>query len=316
MKTSGNFFAIGKPQWNAVCDLGLNPAVSFLVMARGTGADNATTAWSMNSIETYGGITWRRARDAVDILATANITERTKAGSKPRYKLAKPDSVDDLIWLPNELITGAGKEIAPIHRIRQAGDVETLRLFVGLYAEQDLTGDGGIPRDLLHEHYERTKIMDMAQYAVFGFNRPETRYATNERLFERFKAAGNVWDYLKAIEQLGLVEWVKYLAESCQPDAELIHALSGDEWADDAAMEATLLADELPGGFRFAAHQYDFVIPVAKHMKNAAVVSVARLVYRPKTSRTSSWLAKHIESCKRFSETYEMIRRGEAVKVA
>ena len=30
---AGNFFAIGKPQWQAACKLGLNPAVAFLVLA-------------------------------------------------------------------------------------------------------------------------------------------------------------------------------------------------------------------------------------------------------------------------------------------
>ncbi len=310
-KSGGNFFAIGKQQWNAACDLGLNPAVSFLVMARGTGVDNSTTAWSMNAIENYAGITWRRARDAVELLMAARIADRTKCDSRPRYKLARPEAIDDLIWLPNELVTGAEKEVPPIARLRQTNEVDTLRVFVGLYAEQDLVGDGGVARDLLYEHYVRTKIMDVAQYTVYGFRAPEQRFATNARLLERFKGQGKVWDHLGAIERLGLCQSVKYLAESDRPYAELIHALSGDEWAQNVADAAASFAEELPGGFKHEADGYDFVIPVLSHMSNAAVVGVCRLTYRPKTSRTGAWMAKHIDSCKRFAETYELLSRGE-----
>jgi hypothetical protein len=51
--------------------LGLNPAVAYLVLARGSGADNRTTAWSVNAIEGYTGIGRPRAKKAIDALMTA-----------------------------------------------------------------------------------------------------------------------------------------------------------------------------------------------------------------------------------------------------
>jgi hypothetical protein len=36
----GDFFAIDRRAWACVCGLGLNPAVAYLVMARGSGPDN------------------------------------------------------------------------------------------------------------------------------------------------------------------------------------------------------------------------------------------------------------------------------------
>ena len=52
-KNRGNFFAIGKLQWNAaLAILGLNPAVSFVVMARGTGCR-----------QRHHGMEYERSRD-------------------------------------------------------------------------------------------------------------------------------------------------------------------------------------------------------------------------------------------------------------
>jgi hypothetical protein len=67
---SGDFFAIGKPQWAIACELGLNPAVAFLTLGRGTGRDNRSTAWSAEAVSKYSGMTWRRAKEAIHDLQT------------------------------------------------------------------------------------------------------------------------------------------------------------------------------------------------------------------------------------------------------
>ena len=163
-------------------------------------------------------------------------------------------------------MTGAGKESPPIQRIRQTADLDTLRVFVGLYGEHDLISDAGIARDLIYEHYVRTKIMDMAQYTVFGFNRPEKRYATSQRLLKRFDGKSEVWGHLLAIEQLGLLQ-AGHVPRRERPPICGAHytALSGDVWAENAAEAAANLADELPGGFKHEAATYDYVIPVLNH---------------------------------------------------
>jgi len=106
----GNFFAIGADEFAAACDLGIKPAVSLLVLARGTGKDNATTSWSAQAIFEKTGIAWRRAKEAIEALCAADIVKVLKAGKKPRYKISKPKDDAKLIWLPNELIDGAGGE--------------------------------------------------------------------------------------------------------------------------------------------------------------------------------------------------------------
>jgi hypothetical protein len=87
-KGSGDFFAIDRRVWAHVCNSGLNPAVAYLVMARGSGRDNRTTAWSVNAIEKYTGIGRPRAKIAIKTLEGKNIVQGDHTNQmKPRYFL-------------------------------------------------------------------------------------------------------------------------------------------------------------------------------------------------------------------------------------
>jgi hypothetical protein len=55
------FFAIDRRSWAAVCGQGLNAAIVYLVMARGSGGDQRTTSWSINAVENYTGVSRSRA---------------------------------------------------------------------------------------------------------------------------------------------------------------------------------------------------------------------------------------------------------------
>src|SRR4051794_38333426 len=208
-KAEGNFFAIDSRLWERVCALGLNEAVSYLVQARGTGRDNRTTTWSVESIERYTGISRHRAAAALKALQVKGFEKLLRAGTKPKYDLTPfaelPDSdkkpaldfyearvfarvkegnkvahddrkyarraskkgwliegegggfaitpppqiEPDLIWLPNELVTGAGRETPPLELVRQMQDVMTLRLLIDMYHTHNLREDGGASRHCL-----------------------------------------------------------------------------------------------------------------------------------------------------------------------
>jgi hypothetical protein len=88
LRGNGEFFAIDRRVWTHVCNLGLNPAVAYLVMARGSGRDNRTTAWSVNAIEKYTGIGRPRAKMAIKILEEKGIVRGDHTDqTKPRYFL-------------------------------------------------------------------------------------------------------------------------------------------------------------------------------------------------------------------------------------
>lgn len=319
MSGKGEFFAIGKQQWAAACKLGLNPAVVFMVMARGTGRDNSTTSWSAEAAFRHTGLAWRRGNDAIGKLCEAGLVTKEQAGKHPRYKLTRPEAVESMIWLPNELVTGAAKETPPLAKLRQGQDINYLQAFVDLYGEQDLAGDGGLPRRLIHTPYKtRERICGWGPFDVIGFRNDENlSYCNTIGPLERFrektkpKEGWTSWKFLGALEQMGLLERANYLAESDDPDSELIHPLTGDELALNVRAAAANLASELPGGFSYEVENFDYVLPIPQHMTKATVVGIMRLRYRPRTARTSAWYAKHVESCREYEALYERLAKGE-----
>lgn len=321
---SGEFFAIGKPQWAEACGLGLNPAVALLVLARGSGRDNATTRWSAEAIANYTGMSWRRAAGAIDSLEQAELVETVgERSTRPTRKLAVPEDVANMLWLPNTLVSGAGAEAPPVTRLRQAQNLEHLQTFIELYGVQDLAGDGGLPRSLIWKPYERQRICDAGQFVVWGFSElndgirycnalgPLARFAKRK---EGTESAS--WAFLGATEGMGLLETVDYLAEGDSPDAELIHALTGDADADAVRDAAWALSTELPGGFRYKADGFTYVLPVLRHIGAPAVVGISRLVYRPHTKLTGAWWTRHRESCTRAIEIYSAIAAGDYQRAA
>ena len=63
---SAGFFAIDRRAWHAACRLGMNPAVCYLILARGTQRDNRTSTWSIHAIEKYTRISRNRVPDSLD----------------------------------------------------------------------------------------------------------------------------------------------------------------------------------------------------------------------------------------------------------
>lgn len=323
MSKRGDFFAVGRPQWADVCKIGLNAAVVFLVMARGSGRDNATTGWSAEAAFKHTGLAWRRGHACITALMDNGFaTLKRKVGKRPLYKLAVPEDADDLIWLPNTLVTGAGQEVPPLARLRQSQNLEHLQAFIDLYALHDLAGDGGLPRSLIWKPYDvREHICDRGQFKVYGFRSSKSmRYCNADgplKVFLGRKAGkGTAWEFIGALESMGLIETIDYLAESEESDSELIHALTGDDYARATREAAATMAAELPGGFKYEVDAFEYVLPVPNHMTKATVVGVFRLKYRPHTSRTAAWYQRHVRSSEEFANLYLALANGEFLKVA
>lgn len=81
------FFAVDRRTWARVCGLCLNRAVAYLVLARGTGKSNRETAWSVQAIETYTGISRSRAHAAVAALIKDGVLRKLRDGTRPKYEL-------------------------------------------------------------------------------------------------------------------------------------------------------------------------------------------------------------------------------------
>jgi hypothetical protein len=110
----GKFFAIDGRAWRFVCKLGLNAACAYLVLARGTGPDNRTTAWSAHAVENYTAISRSRARATIVALEAAGVLRRVpgRSASKPLYKLAPAHEIPGCAGYPP---TPMGADQAKLH---------------------------------------------------------------------------------------------------------------------------------------------------------------------------------------------------------
>lgn len=315
----GQFFAIGKPQWDEACKLGLNAAVALLVLGCGTGHDNTTTAWSAKAISGYTGMSWVRANNALALLDRnpCIVASVTPKGKHRLRKLVIPEESASWLWLPNALVMGARNEMSPVARFRQAQNLEHLQTFIELYGVHDLMGDGGLPRSTLWTPYDvRDRICERGPFTVWGFRDSKDKmYGKVTGPFTRFQdhtqEVTAYWACVDALIRFGFLERVDYLAEAETPDAELLHPLSGDEYAQEAHDALLAFATTLPARYEQLLETYDYVIPVLRHIEKPTVVGVYRLVYRPHTGLTAAWYARHCEACTGYAERYRALLIGD-----
>jgi hypothetical protein len=322
-KGRGHFFSIERQTWERICEsLSCNAAVAFLVLASGSGADNITTSWSAKAVNTYTGMSWARAKDALSELCRMRYLEVVKAGSKPQYKIRnqqknskKQVEAPDRIWLPNAIVTAARNELSPLARLRATQDIHLLRLFIDLYGAHNLLDEGGISRTVLHRRHERTEIGKRGQYVVYGFTTPRqtTAYLGSEVLKPHDgneKSVAEFWERLATLEAYGLFKWVTYLCETdVDGGGELIHPCMHDAYgAHDeaptiekqigaAAHEAAdaMVDNMIDDGYGGAANRRLLcrqMVPVLQQFRQATLIDIALLTYRPRTGPTSIWRAR------------------------
>jgi hypothetical protein len=113
-KTAG-FFSIDRGTFRCASVGGLNSAIAYIVMARGSGRDNRTAQWSINAIEQRTGISRPNAVKAVKDLLDRGIWKRTRDGKHPIYEAVPGNEI------PGGLFTAA--ENAVIAAIRNGNPV-------------------------------------------------------------------------------------------------------------------------------------------------------------------------------------------------
>lgn len=322
----GHFFAVDARTWGRVCAQGMAPACAYLVLARFSGGDNATTKASVQAIEKHTAISRRHARAALDALIVAKAIEQsTTPRGFPLYKLrawrevsptpVAESDVPQWVWLPNELVTGTtAGEVPPVERVRQTGDVGVLRLLVDLYNVHDLAGDGGIAANVMWWPYTRARIATVGLCAAWAFAREgdnpwSTRtgphiepHIVKEAVPRRGQTHeiredfGAFWARLGVLERLGFVHWYANIYDDPN-GGEVVYPLGSpyDAKAPPTEMEQRLwraahnaaAAVAERAGVELPANRVCAVVPA--HMGNVGVRAVARLRYRPKTSTTARW---------------------------
>lgn len=231
-------------------------------------------------------------------------------GADGRYTVqgsAREDPNDHFIWLPNTIATGTSSgEESPVRRLRSAGCIWTLRLFVDLYASQNLRDDGGISPLLIRQDFDRLKIGQQGPYVVWGFKSPDKSWGTlwwkgpfaDHRTREVKSAERSpAWESIRLLESMGLLSFVPHIFENETDSAEPMHVYGiggvaeapNEREIGDAANEAGR-AMALPSTLEEAEEDgYQYFCPILKTKPSARMIGVARLTYRPHTRRTNAW---------------------------
>jgi hypothetical protein len=247
----------------------------------------------------------------------------------------EPKQADNLIWLPNTLVSGTSEgEDSPLRRVRRCGDVWTLRLLVELYHAHNLRDDGGIERRFLRKKYERRKVGERGIYTVWGFQPGAASInlngilASHEQRPRRQDQDHPIWVDIDRLRQQGLIAFVPHLCESEAYDAEIIHPYGTDhrfkkgtlENAEYELGQAAHAAGEAMGldfNVEKAVNDDCCLAPVpSRDYPNVQMVGIARLTYRPHTIKTRAWWAEHSDKAPIWARRYTELRvNAEATSV-
>lgn len=327
---SGSYFVIDRRIWSKLCEKGMNAAAAYLVMACGTGRDNRTTSWSAEAMHKYCGITWERAKAAIDDLIHDGFVRRAAghSSSKPRYELLPLSTSDEanndsatIIWLPNSIVMGTGKgETPPVHRLRSAGHILAMRIFVEMYHAQNLRDDGGISPQIICTNYERSCIGEQGIFTVWGFKFTQRQIFWNGP-FAAHKASADVAGVhpvsasICLLEKMGLLSFIPHIFENDSPQAEIHHPYGvGAQGEDPIETEIGTAADTAARSMcpewlieNAENEGFEYFCPVSRTMPNVQMIGVARLRYRPHTRRTAAWYANLQQFGSRWIEKYQDI---------
>lgn len=318
-KKNDGIFIIDRAVFLSACDISLNAAVSLLVIARGSGRDNATTSWSHNAIADYAGITRKRASDAMLLLIEHTLVEQVKSGSRPQYKIKISELEDDYIFLPNSVVDGVGDEIAPVRRLRQMHDVQLLRLFILLYSIHDLDNEGGMPigmtrrsRDLNLKLQYTNDIMAVFSCSGWGYEYNWPWYSRSELFIDNVTSFETFQDGMSELRSMGLIEVYGYVYEASLDDAEIVGPSYGRSVVEDLFEQLQRESNR-----RFDLKEQSHFAIVPKHIKAPDFRTVVRLRYRPHTTKTSRWHALESERdsyCRKLLQKATDLETAKAIE--
>jgi hypothetical protein len=279
--------------------------------------DPATEIVSLDDGDLAERCSVAKPRDRADEIVRLDSAIRydQEAAAKPEW-----------MWLPNALIDGVGKETSPVELVRQTGSAETLRLLVDLYRSHSLDENGGIHFRQVRKGYQRHKVGEQGQFIVWGFV-PAAEFASEDAPFVTPYLTGakgedgqdtgmsHFWTCWRRLQGLGLVEYIAHLVDADTAQGEIIHPLAEDGSGLDVEWDLGLVAHQAaariitPGQHGWAEGQGVVALaPVLRHVEGVQLLGIARLRYRPRTSRTLAFLSREAEWLS-YRERYHQILR-------
>lgn len=267
-RPGGQHFAVCWHRTQQAAKLGLKPLLAYLVLARGTGADNVTTGWGADSIQSRQIMGRPSAVKAIGQLVPALVSPLMPK-TRYRRKLAAPVAVGqtadgkpryDLVWLPNLLIDGPTGGKSPLTILREIGCPDAALMLLNIYRRCDLMKYGGVPPQELYSRYELKLLGERGAQRIFGvgstwwwsssgdspLSAPLINTAQSSPVLSLSRARGRikpnpppdqsgVWSALNKLNGAGLVAKAHYLFDRPVRDAEGGEPMFPVTWTGEAA---------------------------------------------------------------------------------
>lgn len=312
---ASEFFIVDRDVFLLACEQGLNAAVSYLIMARGTQGNNRTTKWSANAVADHAGITRARAKSAIDELIGAGIVELISPSGRPQYKLHLPDSDNGYLYLPNSIVDGVGNEIPPVERVRQTRSIANLKVFILLYEVQDLDNSGGLPADMFDDSAADAETLYQNDTMRLDVVSKHT-YTLSLHWYARssiFSLIGMDFNDYKAsfdeIRDMGLLSVRAKVFDSPELDGEIIGSTWGYNYIEELDIAVRRKRKNLA---KWPASGHYLIIPA--HIKNTDVRCVGVMAYRAQTSKTARWHSIEERNQERMARLYQSALSLEQAK--
>ncbi|KPH08842.1 hypothetical protein CO657_13655 [Rhizobium acidisoli] len=299
---SERFFAIDRNVWARVCDLGLNEAVSYVVIAAGTGKSHTVSNWSAEAIEKRTGMHHTRAKDAIGRLVEHGLMTVTPKGKLRRYDLNISEE-PAFIWLPLSIVEGIAGQRSPLKLLRKAQCISAVRLFIDLYFFHDLAGNGGCEwrRGIgIRIPFERRSEGSQGCHNVWSFS-PQLRPDGGIKI-ETWEQAEfvfpDIFQGFSILQRAGLIEFVEHLVDSDTREGEIIHPLPIGDKGEPGERAITRAA--CAAGWKMApswtpARPETVIVPVEAIAQNVQLIGIARLLFKPHVKQTKAWIAQSSE---------------------
>ena len=122
----GHFFGLHFPTFVRACQLGINHAVTYLILARGTQADNRTTTWSTNSVESHTRLSRIKARACISEMIESKLIEHVGGTKNRPVRTLFPSPVPKSVNANGDTLDDESEAIMRDLPLRDAGRTETL----------------------------------------------------------------------------------------------------------------------------------------------------------------------------------------------
>mgnify|MGYP000057300065 CR=1 FL=1 len=318
---SKGFFSVNLDEFYKAVDLGMNEACLYLIYSCGTGKKGDLTAWSVTALTKYTEISRRRGKLAQQRLLESGITEIIKTGKGGRHPHTRINQSECSrhAWLPMTFITGAGKEVAPIEKLRRTGEPLALKLLIAFYDYCNIAEEGGIQTDVYEACYESDNIGSHKFFSIFGFKGGSGRIhwepifhclSEEEKIDLRSEGKADTakfWDRLNILQELGLIYEVPTLFDSedgC-PIVSIKDPFTNEAYSELCSEE---LKEQLPELYQKLIGTYDYWLLVPKDYPNAVLKGVFVPLYRQHTELVRAGYAKNKE---RYEAYLEILERGK-----